>query len=565
MTHTIYILSICICALNISVFSQEKRDPDFLIPVNIPVLLSANFGELRPNHFHTGIDIKTQKITGKSVIAIDNGYVSRISISPYGYGRAVYITHPSGHISVYGHLTSFSPKIDAYLTRYQYKEKTHSANIFIPTHAIPVSRGEEIGKSGNSGSSGGPHVHFEIRDSANKAINPLLFYPQIDDYAFPRIQSFYLYNLDSNLIQHKTKRYRAIQKSPGNYTIPGPISTQGLIGFGIRGNDKIHNVHHIFGYHTVSLTCNDSLLYKRKTDTISFHESRDINSLLDYKAFAFHRRYIEKLYVEPNNELSIYSARNNGLLVEQSKNYHCTVKVQDYHKNTAQLDFTILCDTNSYALKIQDTIYSYAHDFSFKKEGFSFRSDSASFYKDFLFDVAIDSTHTETEFSPRYTISSSEFTLKKEAHISIQSTIPDSLRTYGIIRYVSQRNRRRTLQTAITPDGKAHTHTQKIGTYSVVIDTVSPIINRVNFKDGSNIQNKKHISFRMYDNLSGIAEYAAYIDSKWCVLYFDAKYAYVTLDLAKAPISESNTEHSLVLFAKDAVGNTTKKEYTFYW
>ncbi len=547
------------------VFSQQQATQNFELPVTIPVLLSANFGELRPNHFHAGIDIKTEKITGKSIIAIDSGYVSRIVVGPYGYGKALYITHPSGHISVYGHLESFAPAIDSFVTQYQYAQKTHSVNITVPQGLLPVSRREEIAKSGNSGSSGGPHLHFEIRDSANNALNPLLFYPQITDRAAPQIRSLYVYSFDSvHGIQTDSKKHRVYQKSPGEYYISGSVSVSENTGFGIQGNDKIHNVYHIFGYYTVSLSVDGKKIYSRTVDTISFYETRDINSLLDYELFSKGRQYIEKLYVEPNNELTIYTKKNNGLHLKPHKMYNCEVIVQDFHANTSRLKFTIIADTNKTQNSISTPVYSYTKPFEYISAPFSFTTDSAAFYKNFTFTVKTDSTNIETEFSPRYTINSSELSIKKSADISIQSNIPDSLRRYATVRYESPSGRRRSLQAAISPDGTAHLSTNRIGTYSVVIDTIAPIVNRLNFNSGENIQHKNHISFRMYDNFSGIAEYIAFIDGKWCMLNFDGKYSYVVLDLTKAPI-EKNAEHNLKIYVKDAVGNTTEQEYTFYW
>ncbi len=546
-------------------FSQVHNHVQFELPVTIPVLLSANYGELRPNHFHAGIDIKTQKITGKSIIAIDSGYVSRIVVGPYGYGKALYVSHPSGQISVYGHLKSFAPAIDSFVTRYQYEQKTHSVNINIPEGTLRVFRGEEIAKSGNSGSSGGPHLHFEIRDSVNNAINPLFFYPQITDRAAPQIQSLYVYSLDSvHGIQTHSKKYRVYQKTPGEYYIPGPIPVSNKIGFGIKGNDKIHNVYHIFGFYTVSLSVDSKKIYSRTVDTISFYETRDINSLLDYELFSKSRQYIEKLYVEPNNELSIYTQKNNGIHVKPHKMLNCEVIVQDFHANTSRLHFKIIADTNSAHMPITAPVYSYATPFEYSNEQFSFITDSAAFYKDFTFKVEIDSSSIETEFSPRYTINSSELSLKKTADISIQSHIRDSLRPYATVRYESPSGRRRSLQAAFSPDGTAHLSTNRIGTYSVVVDTSAPIVNRLNFTSGTNIQHKNHISFRMYDNFSGIAEYIALIDGKWCMLDFDGKYSYVVLDLTKAPITK-NSEHTLTIYVKDIVGNTNEKEYSFYW
>jgi murein DD-endopeptidase MepM/ murein hydrolase activator NlpD len=146
----------------------------FISPVKIPLALSANFGELRIDHFHSGVDIKTQGATGKEILATASGYVYRISISPGGFGNAIYLRHPAGYSTVYGHLERFTPEIDKYVKEQQYLKKTFTITLFPPKDKFPVTQGDVIGFSGNSGSSAGPHLHYEIRKSDTEApVNPL--------------------------------------------------------------------------------------------------------------------------------------------------------------------------------------------------------------------------------------------------------------------------------------------------------------------------------------------------------------------------------------------------------
>ena len=162
---------------SINAFSQVNYPQnDFISPLDIPLFLSGTFGELRSNHFHSGLDFRTQSKTGFNVYATGDGYISRIKISTFGYGKALYITHPNGYTSVYGHLLKTSPKIDAYLKEQHYKEQSFEVDLFLGEGVLPVKQGEIIALSGNSGGSGGPHLHFEYRDSqTEKIINPLFF------------------------------------------------------------------------------------------------------------------------------------------------------------------------------------------------------------------------------------------------------------------------------------------------------------------------------------------------------------------------------------------------------
>ena len=558
--------------ISYGVKAQTTRYPNFVNPLNIPILFSANFGELRPNHFHAGIDYKTESVEGKPVFSIDSGYVSRIMIRPVGYGNALYITHPSGYISVYGHLQSFSPEIDAYITHYQLQNKMHSVDLAIDPYVLSVERGQEIAKSGNSGSSGGPHVHFEIRNKQGTvALNPFLFYSNISDKSQPRIYSITVFPLDSlSFVNGAEKKqvFAARQISPGVYRISEKIRVKGRVGVGIRANDYMHNVHHVFGVYSVRFDCNGERLYERKLDSISFYETNDINSLLDYEAFLLRKQYTEKLYVEPNNSLSIYSVTNNGLMVESHDGEkNCSVVVADFHGNTASIDFSLVYDSDT-SLEINQMCASqtnsYAHDFSFSYNGFQFHADSSSFYTDFSFDVAVDTAFMKTEFSPRYSIESSELMMKKNAQIAIQSSIPDSLRTKAIVRFQLPSGAVLPIITAVSSDGVAHFETKRIGMYSVIVDTIAPYISKPNFTEGTNLSNVETISFKMSDNFSGIASYNAYIDNQWCILTYDAKRARVTLDLSKVPIEFQNSLHTLTLVVVDVCGNETIKNYTFY-
>ncbi|NLK80641.1 MAG: M23 family metallopeptidase [Bacteroidales bacterium] len=553
-------------------FSQAVKNKQFANPLAIPPLLSANFGELRPNHFHAGLDYKTEGVEGKPVFAIDSGYVSRIMIRPVGYGNALYITHSSGYVSVYAHLQSFSPEITSYITHYQLQNKMHSVDVAIEPHVLLVQRGQEIAKSGNSGSSGGPHVHFEIRNkNGDVAYNPFLFYPTILDKTQPRITSLFVYPLDSLSFVNgfeKKQQFSVRQISPGVYKIPEKIRVKGSIGMGIRANDYMHNVHNIFGVYSVELRCNNELLYARKIDSVSFYETNDINSLLDYEAFILNKQYIEKLYVEPNNSLSFYSEKNNGLYIKsQDKLKECVVTLADFHGNVSTLDFSLVYDTDSLLSvnKERATITnSYQQAFSCEKDGFLFQADSLSFYKDFSFHCTVDSSFYKHEFSLRYSVKSSELCMKKNARISIQTSIPDSLHTKALVRVKVPNGGVFMIQPVITSDGMAHFETKRIGEYSVIIDTVAPYISKPNFSNGDNLSNARSIQYTISDKLSGIDSYYAYIDNQWCILLYDAKNARITLDFSKVPLQFQNTLHTLTLVVVDMCGNETKKQYSFY-
>src|SRR5699024_1283539 len=221
-------------------FGQQNLPQDyFQSPLRIPLYLAGNFGELRANHFHSGLDIKTKQRTGLDVLAAADGYVSRIKVSWYGYGRALYIQHPNGYTTVYGHLKDFAPKIRKYIRKQQYAQESYTIQLFPEKGDLPVKQGEVIALSGESGGAGGPHLHFEIRDSQQRPMNPLAFGISIKDHRPPAIQGLYVY--PSGKLAHvnksaKRQKLHIRKRKDGTYATK-PIKAYGKLGFGISALD----------------------------------------------------------------------------------------------------------------------------------------------------------------------------------------------------------------------------------------------------------------------------------------------------------------------------------------
>ena len=227
-----------VCFLLIT--SVKSQTNYFIPPVKIPIVLSGNFGELRSNHFHAGLDIKTQGRTGIETFATASGYVSRIKVSHYGYGKALYIQHPNGMTTVYAHLEKFAPKIEAYLKAQQYKKESYTIELFPNKDQLVVNQGEIVGFTGNSGGSGGPHLHYEIRDAAQKPMNPMQYGIEIADSRKPLVNSIWLYPLSEDAqINGQMEPYRLKIKSNLNNTITTlPVEACGDIGVAISSVDQ---------------------------------------------------------------------------------------------------------------------------------------------------------------------------------------------------------------------------------------------------------------------------------------------------------------------------------------
>ena len=279
----LYIFSI----LLYSTLNDIPKDKTFFIsPLKIPEFLSSNFGELRTDHFHSGLDIKTQSVTGKDVVATADGYIYRIGVSPVGFGNSLFIRHPSGYSTVYGHLERFAPEIEKYVKKRQYEEKSFTIVLWPTKDEIPVKQGDLIAWSGNSGGSGGPHLHYEIRKSEDeKPINPLLFDSGIFDNIKPVFEKLAIYPANQHTLinnRNAVKRLN-VSGSNGTYFIPSEngITISGLAGFGIKAYDAMDNNPSRFSVYSIELSIDSISIFKYVMDGFLFSESRYVNSHID--------------------------------------------------------------------------------------------------------------------------------------------------------------------------------------------------------------------------------------------------------------------------------------------
>ena len=355
----------------LSILSQEINKYNFRPPIGIPILLSGNFGELRSNHFHTGLDIKTNGRINYRIYSIDTGFVSRINVSKRGYGKAIYVAHPNGFTSVYAHLDHFPEKIEKILRKRQYELQTETLTYYLDSLDITVSKGEVIAYSGNTGGSSGPHLHFEIRETKSEhPINPELFNFDIVDNKPPIINKLRLYSfLNSNsLDSYSTKDFLTIKKSQ-NYHLKydSIIYLNGLSGFGLKSTDYYDNSSNRCGVYSINMYIDQQLKYQLKFDEIDFETNRQTNIHKDYSAYQKQREKIHKMYIHPNNELQIYKKNiGNGLICFQDTLIHeIQIVVGDIKNNISRFKFFVKntstgsCENDFSFQKIQPTnIYS---------------------------------------------------------------------------------------------------------------------------------------------------------------------------------------------------------------
>ena len=316
--------------------------------MDIRLLLSGTFGEIRANHFHSGIDIKTGGVEGAAVYAIADGYVSRIKVSAFGYGKAIYVTHPNGYVSVYGHLNRYNKTIGDYVRSEQYRQENFEIELFPAEGTLPVRKGEIIAYSGNSGSSGGPHLHFEIRDGATqKIINPLLFGYEVKDIYKPKITSIKIYPEDaSSRVNGSGKSIRYLVEGWGteHRLANSPvIRLSGNISFAIQVHDQQNDTDNKNGPYSVTLFIDSVEVFRFKMEIFAFDETRYVNSMLDYEEYVRNNVRLQRTKIDPGNKLGIYDeVMNKGVFrFNDTLTHLLRYEVSDVAGNIASLSFRV--------------------------------------------------------------------------------------------------------------------------------------------------------------------------------------------------------------------------------
>jgi hypothetical protein len=330
-----------------TLFAQEDYPKDaFAPPMDIPIILAGTFGELRSNHFHSGVDIKTQQREGVPVNSIGDGTITRIKVSLWGYGKVLYIAHPNGYTSVYGHLQKFSPSIEAYIKKLQYNKKSFEVEVFPDYGELKVSKGELIAYSGNTGGSAGPHLHFEIRSSiSEKPTNPLLYGMDVADATNPILEKLFVYPLTDK--SHVNNNYERTQvnfskQSDGTY-LADKVTALGEIGIGFIGFDRLDMAANKNGVYSVELSVNGKTYSLYDFESFSFGETRYINTLVDYEYYGRNRQRIQKSFKSAGNNLSIYKELyNNGKIdINEGLSYTAKLLIKDYAGNKVELNIPV--------------------------------------------------------------------------------------------------------------------------------------------------------------------------------------------------------------------------------
>ena len=564
-----YLLSLFFSIVLSLSWAHETVVPEgyFRPPVDVKMYLSGTFGEPRSTHFHTGIDIKTQGVEGKKIYAVAEGYISRIAVSPYGYGNALYITHPNGLVSVYGHLQKFSAEIQNWVKQQQREKTSFAINLEnLSSDLFPVTKGEVVALSGNSGGSGGPHLHFEIRDSFEHPLNPLNFGfdDWIIDQARPSIYNVFFYQLNSDKYFTETVKRKVSVVSTGNYSVNGIIELNSdEVGFGVHTVDLFTGTSNKNGIYQIKMYDDDELCYQYKVDELSFDYTKHVFSHCDYVQKKMSNNTVHKCFVEKGNKLSTYPFLTNQgkIILFDDKVHKVRIEVSDYHGNTSKVTFQV--KKNEAASFFSPKPYDY-NDFLISGQRNVFSNENVHIdmpdnvlFEDLFFQY---NERPNNAYGPFIDIHNSKtpvatyFDLGLKVH-DIDTLIKDKY----LIAYYDYKNRKRAIGGKIR-NGFIYTETRALGTYFIDLDTVPPKITPVNISENKNMTNQKVIQFKAADNLSGINEYNAFVNGYWVVLEYDAKRALFTYVIDENVLDGAN---EIEVVIADERSNSSRLSYTF--
>lgn len=512
-------------------FSQNESFPQYPNPVKIPVYLSATFAELRSNAFHAGVDIKTQGVEGHEVFAVADGYVSRIGISPYGYGKVLYITHNDGFTSVYAHLSKFSKKITEFVKEKQYDEKSFAQNILLKENKFPIKRGDFLGFTGDSGGSGGPHLHYEIRyTETQEPVNPLYFGLKIKDTKKPCIKGFAIYPLENSMVNNDNSALYldVIKNDNGDYVVENPMfKVNGNIAFGINVYDQTDGSSNKNGPYSIELFAEDALIFSLVSHKYSYSETRYINSLIDYSYFIKEKERYVRTEIDEFNELSIYGERNGIVTINQGDTLKMKFVVKDFYDNVSTLDF-VLIGEKSTVFEQEDLTSDSLYYISDGKSSEIIHDDFEVTIPEFAFyrGVAIDFSRIDSienicsDYA--YQLGSEGIPLHKRIKVRIKPSVEFIGDTLLYIASVNKDGAFSFLGNKIV-DGFIEAQTNVLGTYVIVKDTVAPMIKPNNFKTDGSIRDNWSLRVEIEDKESGIAKYDMYVNDEWVLADYDAK------------------------------------------
>ena len=524
-----------------------SQEIDFHSPIDAPFDLSGTFGEFR-SRFHTGIDFKSRGVQGQKIFSIEDGFVSRIEVNNYGYGKVLYIDHPNGYTSVYAHLRNFSPELNKYIKSELYKSKTNSIKKFPKKNELTVNKGSVIGYSGNTGRSFGPHLHFEVRETKNQnALNPLMFNYKYIDKERPIIRGLYIINEDKSLVRKLPARKKISKLNDSTY-ISDLVEYNGKIGVGLDIYDiQYKNLYNQNGIYKIELFIDSILSYSYKMDKIKFSENHYKKIMYDYLSLVEKNKKVLKIYTPRNSNLSFLKNNSfNGIINSDTyKDNSVTIKISDWNKNSSYIKFRLKSvTTKSEDISYQGIEVLRNQDYTLNKNSSIIEINKNTFYDDLLLNISYDSDTLD--------LGKEKNPFRSSLRVKLPHKIIDTmqLRQSFVGKII---NDRVSYLSSKKNNSYIYANTSSLGRYIISRDTLEPEIKPINFKNNANIKGKRSLRLRLKDELSGIKKYSSYINGIWALFEYEPKSNLIFHNLSDGIIN--NGENELIIKYEDGVGN----------
>ena len=556
-------LSVFLISVTCSLYAQKNYPQNyFRNPMNIPMDLSANFGELRSNHWHMGLDIRTQKKENLAVFAAAEGYVSRIKIEPGGFGQAIYITHPNGYTTLYAHVNSFYPALQQYVKEQQYKKESWAVDLVIPVNMFPVNKGTYIANSGNTGGSQGPHLHFEIRDTeTERCLNPLLFNFPIKDNVPPSIIRLAMFDRTQS-VYTQAPAFFALKKLPAQYELSGTRIIQSpteRVSFALQANDKLSGTNNPNGIYSATIYCDNTPMTSFTIDDVGYDETRFMNAHIDYRLRKKGGAYLQHLSKMPGDLSNVYQNLNNDGVINLSDTvvHDIRVEVLDAYQNKSILQFKVQYkgNENNKPMTNPDVILYPGNMNVFESDDFEMMVDETGVYD--TVPVKYErSAIIPGNISANHKIGDESIPLHTPITIRIKPLEPVAEEYRNKIVIQKDKGGRGDATKANWQNGWVTASFREFGIFNAYIDTTAPTINSLGSLDTVNLKTARRIVFIPKDK-SGIKSFRAELDGKWLRFTNDKYTSHIYVFDEKWPAGL----RELKIVVEDIVGNKTTKSW----
>ena len=552
------------CFAQAPIQTQQYPKNFFRYPLDLPPSTAGSFGELRPEHFHSGLDFKTNGRTGYPIHAAYDGYISRLRVQFGGFGNAIYVTHPNGFTTVYGHIERFSPQLEEIVRKQQYEQQSFEVDFKLPPTQAMVCKDDVIAWSGNAGASAGPHLHFEIRDTqTEQTINPQLFGLTIPDHVAPTLGTICVYHLGDAPFSEKTPRqFFAVKGATGHYHLlkPQVINVNGETGFGITTTDMNSTSFNHNGIYSIELKVDGTTVYTFAVERFAFDQTHSINAYIDYPTFLSSHRFIQKCFILPGSKITLYPQSVNRGVVNFTDDAVHDVEyvVKDIAGNTSTLNIKVKSSSVKSAtmpVPAGTTLFHYDRQNEFNADNLKVVVPVGNLYDDLYFAYSTSPAkpgmysaihHIHNHFTPIN--DTFEIWIKPDEKIGNNIGKAVIMNASGVCEGGTYDN------------GYLKASARTFGDYYIRIDSVPPVIHPLNIKNGSNMAKMQRIAVKIGDNMSGIKTYSGKIDGKWVLMEWD----YKTRVLSYTFDGITSGKHNFELTVTDGKDNNAVYTASFY-